>query len=118
MFRWLIGLVLVVLLAFGVASVIAGRGPPPHVAIEKPDRFIGQAGSLDVTADAPNARFTALTITLEQHGKTVPLFTLDGPQTATVTRVGGNQIHVSRPLGKQSVPELQSGAARVVVTAT
>ena len=25
---------------------------------------------------------------------------------------------IARPLGKQSVPELQSGAARIVVTAT
>jgi len=117
MLRWLIGLVLLVLLACGGIYVIAGRGAPPRISIEKPDRFVGQAGSLELTADAPNARFTALTITLEQNGKALSLFTLDGPQTASVTRVGGNQIHVSRPLGKQSVPELQSGTARLVVTA-
>jgi len=117
MLRWLIALVLLVLLACGGIYVVAGRGAPPRITIEKPDRFVGQAGSLELTADAPNARFTALTITLEQNGKALPLFTLDGPQTATVTRVGGNQIHVSRPLGKQSVPELQSGTARLVVTA-
>jgi hypothetical protein len=35
-----------------------------------------------------------------------------------VTAVDRNQIRISRPLGKQSVPELQSGAARIVVTAT
>jgi murein DD-endopeptidase MepM/ murein hydrolase activator NlpD len=118
MLRWLFGLVLLVLLAFGGAYMIAGRGAPPRIAIERPDRFVGQAGTLDVSADAPNARFTALTITLEQNGRTIPLFALDGPQTASVTRVGATQIHVSRPIGKQSVPELQSGAARVVVTAT
>jgi murein DD-endopeptidase MepM/ murein hydrolase activator NlpD len=118
MLRWLVGLVLLVLLAFTGAYMIAGRGVRPRIAIEKPDRFVGQAGTLDVTADAPNARFTALTITLEQNGKSIPLFALDGPQTASVTRVGATQIHVSRPIGKQSVPELQSGAARVVVTAT
>jgi murein DD-endopeptidase MepM/ murein hydrolase activator NlpD len=118
MLRWLIGLVIIVLLACGGIYVIAGRGAPPRITIDKPDRFVGQGGSLELTADAPNARFTALTITLEQNGKTVPLFTLDGPQTASVTRVGGNQLRVSRPLGKQSVPELQSGAARLVVTAT
>ena len=118
MLRWLIGLAIIVLLACGGIYVIAGRGAPPRITIEKPDRFVGQAGSLELTADAPNARFTALTITLEQNGKALPLFTLDGPQTASVTRVGGNQIHVSRPLGKQSVPELQSGTARLVVTAT
>ena len=118
MFRWLVSLVLIVCLALAGAYVIAGRGAPPHLTIEKPDRFVGQAGALDVTADAPNARFTALTITLEQNGRSYPLFTLDGAQTATVTRVDRNQLRVSRPIGKQSVPELQSGAARVVVTAT
>jgi murein DD-endopeptidase MepM/ murein hydrolase activator NlpD len=106
------------LLACGGIYVLAGRGAPPRITIEKPDRFVGQAGSLELTADAPNARFTALTITLEQNGKALPLFTLDGPQMASVTRVGGNQIHVSRPLGKQSIPDLQSGTARLVVTAT
>jgi murein DD-endopeptidase MepM/ murein hydrolase activator NlpD len=118
MFRWFISLVLVLALALAGAYVLAGRGVPPHVTIEKPDRFVGQAGALEVTADAPNARFTALTITLEQNGRTYPLFTLDGAQTASVTRVGRNQLRVSRPIGKQSVPGLQSGPARVVVTAS
>jgi len=117
MFKWLVALVLIVGLALASLYVIAGRGVPPHLTIEKPDRFVGQAGALDVTADAPNARFTALTITLEQNGRTYPLFTLNGT-TATVTRVDPNQLRVSRPIGKQSVPELRSGAARVVVTAT
>jgi murein DD-endopeptidase MepM/ murein hydrolase activator NlpD len=118
MFRWLIGLVLVVVFAVGAIYIIAGRGAPPRVTIQKPDRFVGQAGALEVTAEAPNARFTAITITLEQNGKSLPLFTLDGPQSASVTRIGGNQLHVSRPLGKVSVPELQSGPARIVVTAS
>src|SRR6267142_2520604 len=37
---------------------------------------------------------------------------------ASVTQVDRNQLRISRPFGKQSVPELQSGAARIVVTAT
>jgi murein DD-endopeptidase MepM/ murein hydrolase activator NlpD len=118
MFRWLLAFLLIVGLALAGAYVIAGRGAPPHLTIEKPDRFVGQAGALDVVADAPNARFTALTITLEQNGHAYPLFTLEGAQTASVTRVDGNRLRVSRPIGKQSVPELQSGPARVVVTAT
>src|SRR4029077_1097514 len=97
---------------------IAGRGAPPQLTIGKPDRFVGQAGSLDVTADAPNAQITSLTITLEQNGRSIPLFSLDGPQTASVTRVDRNRLVITRPLGKQSVPELQSGAAKVVVTAS
>jgi murein DD-endopeptidase MepM/ murein hydrolase activator NlpD len=116
--RWLLALLVVVLLACTGAYVAAGRGAPPQLTIDKPDRFVGQAGSLDVTAAAPNAQLTTLAITLEQNGKSIPLFTLDGPQTASVTRTDRTHLKVSRPLGKQSVPELQSGPARIVVTAT
>jgi murein DD-endopeptidase MepM/ murein hydrolase activator NlpD len=118
MFRWLLVLVVVLALAFAAAFAVAGRGAPPQLTIGKPDRFIGQAGTLDVSAEAPNAQITTLTITLEQAGRRIPLFSLDGPQTASVTRVDRNRLVITRPLGKQSVPELQSGPARVVVTAT
>jgi murein DD-endopeptidase MepM/ murein hydrolase activator NlpD len=118
MFRWLLALLVLLALACAGAYVAAGRGAPPHLTIDKPDRFVGQSGSLDVTADAPNAQLSALTITLEQNGRSIPLFTLDGAQTASVTRVDRNHLKVSRPLGKQSVPEIQSGPARVVVSAT
>jgi len=116
--RWLLALLVLIVLACTGAYVVAGRGAPPQLTIDKPDRFVGQAGSLDVVAAAPNAQLTALTIALEQNGRSIPLFSLDGPQTATVTRVDATHAKVSRPLGKQSVPELQSGAARIVVTAT
>jgi len=118
MFRWLLMLVVVLALTCAAAYTIAGRGAPSQLTIGKPDRFVGQAGSLDVTADAPNAQITTLTITLEQNGRSIPLFSLDGPQTASVTRVDRNRLVITRPLGKQSVPELQSGAAKVVVTAS
>jgi murein DD-endopeptidase MepM/ murein hydrolase activator NlpD len=128
--RWLAGLLLFLALALAGAYYAAGRGAAPGLTIYKPDRPIGQAGSVDVSAEAPNAKFTTLTIALEQNGKTVPLFTLDrvagahgspaapANKDATVTQVDRNQIRISRPLGKQSVPELQSGTARLVVTAT
>ena len=116
--RWLLALLVLIALACTGAYVVAGRGAPPQLTIEKPDRFVGQAGTLDVTASAPNPQLTAFTIALEQNGKRIALFSLDGPQTASVTRVDATHVKVSRPLGKQSVPELQSGAARIVVTAT
>lgn len=117
MLRWLFALLLLVAIAFGGAYVVAGRGAPPKLAIARPDRVVGQAGSLEVTASAPGARFTALTIAVEQNGKSVPLFTLDNPQNANVT-VGHDELRIARPFGKQSVPELQSGPAKITVTAT
>src|SRR5205823_8268123 len=118
MLRWLATLVLIVLVAAGAAYLIAGRGEPPRLTIDKPEKFVGQQSALEVTAEAPGARFTSMTIAVEQNGHSVPLFTLLGGQTATITQVDANRVRVSRPFGKQSVPELQAGAARIVVTAT
>jgi murein DD-endopeptidase MepM/ murein hydrolase activator NlpD len=118
MFRWLVGVVLIVVLVCAAVYVAAGRGAPPRVTIDKPDRFVGQTGSLEVTADAPNQRFTTLAITLEQNGRRIPLFTLLGDQAAHVTQIDNNRLHISRALGKQSVPELEPGPAKIIVTAT
>ena len=111
-------LVVFVLLVFGGAYLVAGRGAPPQLTIAKPERLVGQTGALDVVAGAPNAKFTRLTVALEQNGKTIPLYSLDQPQGAVVTPLDRNRIDISRPIGKQAIPELQSGAARIVVTAT
>jgi murein DD-endopeptidase MepM/ murein hydrolase activator NlpD len=118
MFRWLVALVVLVALAAGGAYLVAGRGAPPQLTIDKPERVLGQAATLEVTAAAPGARFTALTIAVEQNGRSIPLFTLLGGPATTITQVDPNRLRISRPFGKQSVPELQSGTARIVVTAT
>jgi murein DD-endopeptidase MepM/ murein hydrolase activator NlpD len=118
MFRWLLALVVLAGLAFAGLYSYASRGTPPVLSIIKPERFVGQAGAVEVTADAPNARFTTLEIAVEQNGKRIPLYTLDNPQGASVTPVSRNQLRIARPVGKQSVPDLQAGAARIVVTAT
>src|SRR3990170_2665069 len=110
--RWLAGLVLAVLVVAGGAYWIAGRGAPPTISIERPDRAVGQAGALDVVVAAPRGRLTALTLALEQNGRTVPLFSLDAPQSATITQIDADHVRVSRPVGRQSVPALQQGPAR------
>jgi|SRR5579871_1525659 len=118
MLRAIVVVVVLALLAFGGVYVAAGRGAPPQLTVTRPDKIVGQSGGLDVTASAPNAKFTALTIVLEQNGKTIPLYSLDQPQNATVTQVDRNRIDIARAIGKQAIPELTSGAARIVVTAT
>ncbi len=118
MFRWFIALLLLVGLAYAGAYVAAGHGAPPLLTINTPDRFVGQTGAVDIVAEAPNGRFTALTIALEQNGKSIPLYSLDHAQAANVTQVDRNQLRIARSIGKQSVPQLQAGAARIVVSAT
>src|SRR5438105_671035 len=118
--RWVIGLVLLMLAGFAALYVGAGRSAPPALTINQPaGRFIGQTGAVDVVAEAPNAQFTTLAITLEQNGRTVPLFALgDTNASQELTQIDRNHVRISRPLGKSSVPELRAGPARVVVTAT
>ncbi|MBI3400726.1 MAG: M23 family metallopeptidase [Acidobacteria bacterium] len=120
MLRWLLALLVVIALAVVGAYTAAGRGTPPLLTINKPDKVVGQTGSVDVTAEAPNARFTALSIAFEQNGKTAPLFTLDERTTGgpDVTQIERNQLHISRGINRQSIPNLRSGPARIVVTAT
>src|SRR5438477_2791203 len=119
MFRWLAALLVLALLAVGIMYVAAGRSAPPRLTIDKPDRVVGQTGSVDVTAEAPNGRLTALAIALEQNGRSFPLYTLDAQSpTTTVTKIDRDHVRISRPITRQSVPDLKSGAARIVVTAT
>jgi murein DD-endopeptidase MepM/ murein hydrolase activator NlpD len=127
MFRWLTGLLLAFLLVAGVAYWVAGRGQPPAITIERPERVVGQTGTLDVSVGVPGGRFTSLSVTVEQDGKTIPLFNLEGDRQSgaitgadegTVTQTGPDTVRVSRPLGKQSVPELGQGAARIAVAAS
>src|SRR4051812_11852596 len=121
--------VLLLLLLVAAASIfyLSGRETVPLVTIEQPERVVGQAGTLTVTAESPGAKFTALTVAVEQNGQTTPLFNLQGSadkgaatgaESGTFTPNGPNSIRITRPFGKQSVPQLRSGPAKIVVTAT
>ncbi len=61
-----------------------------------------------------------MTITLEQNGKQFPLYTLgqEGAQVKEEQKDGATVLRVTRDIGKQSVPELVSGPARILVTAS
>src|SRR5688500_17160172 len=113
--RFLLALVLIVVLAAGGAWYIAGRQPGPAIEILKPEKFVGTASQVEVLVHAPATELTALTLTLEQNGKQYPLYTL-GEQGAEVKEDSGG-TRITRAIGKQSVPELVSGPARILVTA-
>jgi murein DD-endopeptidase MepM/ murein hydrolase activator NlpD len=117
MLRWLLIIVVLAALAAGAVFIAAGQGAPPALAIEKPEKLVGQSGTLEVTAEAPGAVFTTLNITLEQNDRTYPLFSLENQANATVT-TEVNRLRISRPIGKQNLSELGSGPARLAVTAT
>jgi murein DD-endopeptidase MepM/ murein hydrolase activator NlpD len=115
--RFLLGLVLVLLLAAGGVFVYAGRLAGPAIQIAKPDKVIGVSSPLEVAVGAPGARLEDLRIVLEQNGQQFPLFSLTDQSGAQVRQDGADRILVSREIGKQSVPKLQSGDAKIRVTA-
>jgi murein DD-endopeptidase MepM/ murein hydrolase activator NlpD len=129
MMRWLAGLLLILLLAAGAAYYVAGRGAPPVITIEQPQKVVGQSGDLVVTIQTPGGRIAAMSIALEQNGQTTPLLGLDGATlkaqeaagaqaTAAITQTGPDTIRFASPLNKKSLPTLQQGAAKITVQAT
>ena len=113
----LVFVVLPIVIAGGV-YMAAGRATPPVIEIGRPQKLVGLAGTLDFSVDAPGGRFNAIDASLEQAGKRIPLFTLGGTIEADLRQETGTRVRITRPLGKQSIPELTSGPARIVVTAS
>jgi murein DD-endopeptidase MepM/ murein hydrolase activator NlpD len=114
--RWFFGLLILAGLAFGAVYYYAGTLDGPAIAINQPS-VIGQGGTLDVTVDAPGAELTALTIQVEQKGQTFPVLDIASAPAEAVAR-NGDRVRITRPIGKQTLPELQGGPATVRVTAS
>ncbi len=116
--KYVVGLVLILLLGAGGAYVVAGRMAPPSIAIEKPQKFVGTSSPLEISISAPDAPgLTPIRVVFEQNGKQTTLFSLDEPGKARITQEGTDKVRITHEIGKQTVPDLQSGAARILVTA-
>jgi murein DD-endopeptidase MepM/ murein hydrolase activator NlpD len=116
--RFIFAFLLVVLVAIGGVFVVAGRMGGPSIEINKPAKFVGASSPLEVAVSAPGANLKDLQIVLEQEGKQHSLFTLADQKGAKVKQDGPDKLLVAGTLGRQQVPDLKSGPARVVVTAS
>ena len=116
--KYLVGLVLILLIAAGGAYLVAGRMTPPSITIEKPEKFVGGASPLEVAISAPDApAMTPLRVVFEQNGKQTTLFSLDAPGKAQIKQEGADKVRITHEIGKQLMPDLQSGPAKIIVTA-
>ena len=116
--KYLVGLVLILLVAAGGAWIVAGRMAPPAITIEKPEKFVGTATPLQVTITAPDApTMKPIRVVFEQNGKQTTLFNLDEPGKGQITQDGTDKVRITQEIGKQTIPDLQSGAAKIIVTA-
>ena len=114
--RWLFFLVILAGIGLGVAYYVAGTLDGPVISIRQPS-VVGQAASLDVIIDAPGAELSALTVQMEQKGRTFPILDLVSAPPDTIVRQG-DRLSITRPVGKNALPELQSGTATLRVTAS
>ena len=115
--KFLVFLVVLAAIVVGGAWLWAGRSTGPTIEIRQPDRFLGRAGTLELMVQAPGGRFSAVEVTLEQGGKSFPVFTLDPQNPSAVKADAAERMYVIRPIGKQAIPDLQAGPARIVVRA-
>ena len=116
--KFLFFLIVIALIVVGGAYFWGGRMAGPSIQIRQPDKYIGQAGTLELMVEAPRGRFSKVDVTLEQNGKSYPVFALNQPNQATVRQESADRIYVMRPIGKRAIPELQQGAAKIVVHAS
>jgi murein DD-endopeptidase MepM/ murein hydrolase activator NlpD len=118
--RYIVALLLILLLAAGGAYVVAGRGGGPSITIAKPEKFVGISSPLEVTVGAPGGNLKAITIAFEQEGKSTPVYTTaNGVVVGDGVKLDGpDMVRITRTIGKQTIPDLKTGPARIVVTAS
>ena len=107
-------------LAYGAAYLYAGTLPGPIVEVRAPEKYVGQNTQLEFSVETPDGAFSSIEAVVEQGGETTTVFSTDpGAQPAgEMKQDSANRIFVIRPIGKQALPNLQAGPARVTVTAT
>jgi hypothetical protein len=110
-------LVLVLLVVAGAAFWISGRAAGPVITITQPVKAVGAEGAFDILVEAPGGKLERLDIELQQGSSRVAVFSLASPGQAVVKQETADRIRVTGPLGKRVIPALQSGAARLAVTA-
>jgi murein DD-endopeptidase MepM/ murein hydrolase activator NlpD len=113
--KWLLALVVLVLVAVGSIFFISRRETPPSVAVEQPARVVGQTGTLAIAIGTTASKLKDVSIAVEQNGQVIPVA---ANESAKLVQAEPNLLRASLPFGKQAVPQLKSGPARIVVSAT
>lgn len=117
--RKVLAVLVVLVFAAAGAYIYAGRLPGPAITISSPVRLIGASTPLDIVIDAPGSSVSAVDVVFEQGGTTTSLVSRQANQAdAHVTDDGPDRVRVTHLVGKQTVPSIVSGPARLIVTAS
>lgn len=115
--RILLALVLLLALAAGGYFLYAGRTAAPTIEIVKPEKFVGQSTPVEFVVTAPRGELKSLSLAVEQEGKQTTILTLDNSEGA-IKQEAADRLRVTKEVGRQNVPELKSGDAKILVHAT
>jgi hypothetical protein len=77
--KFVFSLLALAVVVLGAAWWWAGRQAGPTIVLRQPGAFIGQTSSLEMMVEAPQGKFTAVDVTVEQGDKSYSVFTLDQP---------------------------------------
>jgi murein DD-endopeptidase MepM/ murein hydrolase activator NlpD len=115
--RYLVGLELVFALLAGGAWFVAGRMGGPSIEFKRPEKFVGTSAPLELAIGSPVTGVSSLTIAVEQNGKTFPVYSL-GEAGAEIKEQGAEAFRLTKTIGRENLPELKSGPARIVARAS
>jgi murein DD-endopeptidase MepM/ murein hydrolase activator NlpD len=114
-------LVLVVVAGLGLcaAYVAAGYQAGPSLDVRSPDKFVGQNSSLEFFVEAPGGRFSRIDALIDQEGQSTAVFSLEPSDqpAAEVKQASADRMWIVRPIGKQALPNLKAGPARLTIKA-
>jgi murein DD-endopeptidase MepM/ murein hydrolase activator NlpD len=118
LFRALLFLLLVGGIVLGGAYFYAGTLPGPAIEVRSPEKYVGQTTQLEFSVDTPQGEFTDVEATLEQEGQSTTVFSTDpSQQPAGEMKQESERMFVIRQIGRQAIPTLKNGPARVTITA-
>ena len=117
--RKLVVVVVLLLFAAGGVFLYAGRLPGPSIAITSPTAFVGASTPLDILVDAAGSPVSSVDVVFEQGGTSTPIVSSTAGQVDRhVSDDGPGRARVTHLVGRENVPGLKSGPARLVVTAS
>jgi hypothetical protein len=117
--RLFVALLVLAALGAGVAWYVAGRLGGPSIEIRSPEKFVGISTPLVVAVTEPPQTLKHLQVVLEQDGKQMPVFSMDDPSGGgELKQDADDRVVVTREIGRQTFPDLKSGPAKIVVTAS